>query len=334
MRYERLVDHVRLAMHLQGAHGGMTIADIQEMFSVSRRTAERMRDAVEAVFGPLETVDVETGDRRIRWRLRSRALHSFVQISPDELADIEAAAGSLDNAGLPERAGKLRDLVVKLRAASRRHSPEEFNSALASLMEAEGLAMRAGPRECLEEGLLSLVRDAITARRKIEFDYLSRGTGRRRRRRVRPYGVLYGNRAFLVGRTDRGKDPMLWRLANVTQVRITDETFEREPAFNLRRYAERSFGTFQEKPVDVVLRFDADVAPDAKAFRFHPSQTTIKSGDGSLTVRFRAGGTEEICWHLVTWGESVTVLESSGLRRRLAEMCASLAAHHRQQSSQ
>ena len=73
-----------------------------------------------------------------------------------------------------------------------------------------------GLRERLEKGLLSLVRDAITARRKIEFDYLSRGTGRRRRRRVRRYGVLYGNRAFLVGRTDRGKDPMLWRLANVT----------------------------------------------------------------------------------------------------------------------
>ncbi|MDE0028066.1 MAG: WYL domain-containing protein [Deltaproteobacteria bacterium] len=334
MRYERLAEILRLATHLQGSPGGLTTADIQEEFSVSRRTAERMRDAVEAVFGPLETVDVETGDRRIRWRLRSRALHPFVQISPDELADIEAAAGSLGNAGLAEGAGKVRDLAVKLRAASRRHSPEEFHSALTSLMEAEGLAMRAGPRECLEEGLLSLVRDAITARRKIEFDYLSRGTGRRRRRRVRPYGVLYGNRAFLVGRTDRGKDPMLWRLANVTQARITDETFEREPAFNLRRYAERSFGTFQEKPVDVVLRFDADVAPDAKAFRFHPSQTTIESGDGSLTVRFRAGGTEEICWHLVTWGESVTVLEPSSLRQRLAAMCSSLAAHHREQASQ
>ena len=299
---------------------------------MSRRTAERMRDAVEATFGPLEAVDVETGDRRIRWRLRSRGLHPFIQISPDELADVEAAAGRLDNAGRAERAGKLRDLAVKLRAASHRHSPEEFNRALASLMEAEGLAMRAGPRERLEEGLLSLVRDAITARRKIEFDYLSRGTERWRRRRVRPYGALYGNRAFLVGRTDRGKDLMLWRLANVTQARITDETFERDPAFDLRRYAERSFGTFQENPINVVLHFDADAAPDAKAFRFHPTQTVADNSDGSLTVRFETGGVEEICWHLVTWGESVTVLEPHSLRRRLAKMCASLAAHHRRQS--
>ena len=78
-----------------------------------------------------------------------------------------------------------------------------------------------------------------------------------------------------------------------------------------------------------MLRFDADAAPDAKAFRFHPNQTVAEKGDGSLTVRFKAGGIEEICWHRVTWGESVTVEEPASLCRRLAEMCASLAAHHR-----
>ncbi|MDE0212488.1 MAG: WYL domain-containing protein [Deltaproteobacteria bacterium] len=308
----------------------MTIADIQEQFSVSRRTAERMRDAVETAFGPLDTVDTDSGDRRIHWRLQSRALLPFIHISPEELADLEVAAGRLDRAGLAENIGRL---VVKLRAASRRHSPEEFDSAMEALMEAEGLAMRAGPRESFEDGLLSLVRDAIGSQRKIAFKYLSRGTGRRNRQRVRPYGVLYGNRAFLVGRTDRGNEPRLWRLGNISEARITDETFERDPAFSLRRYAERSFGTFQENPVDVVLRFDVDAAPDAKAFRFHPSQTITENGDGSLTVRFRAGGVEEICWHLVTWRESVTILEPPRLRQRLVELCASLAAHHRHRSS-
>ena len=174
MRYERAGDVVRLAIRLQGSRGGLTIADIQEEFSVSRRTAERMRNAVEATFGPLETVGTDTGDRRIRWHLRSAALYSFIQISPEELAGLEAAVGSLGRTGLAEHAGKLRDLAVKLRAISHRHSREEFDAALASLMEAEGLAMRAGPRENLEGGLLALVRDAITSRRKLEFDYFSR----------------------------------------------------------------------------------------------------------------------------------------------------------------
>ncbi len=43
MRYQRVTDIVRLAIRLQGARGGLTIADIQDQFSVSRRTAERLR---------------------------------------------------------------------------------------------------------------------------------------------------------------------------------------------------------------------------------------------------------------------------------------------------
>ena len=79
----------------------------------------------------------------------------------------------------------------------------------------------------------------------------------------------------------------------------------------------------------MVLRFDSDAAPDTRAFRLHPNQTIAENSDGSLTVSFRAGGMEEICWHLVTWGQSVTIVEPASLRRRFEEMCVSLAAHHR-----
>ncbi len=115
---------------------------------------------------------------------------------------------------------------------------------------------------------------------------------------------------------------------------MTDEAFERDPEFDLQRYASRSFGTFQERPVDVVLRFDARATPDAAAFLFHPDQVIEENRDGSLTVRFRAGGIDEMCWHLFTWGESVTVVQPVLLRRRLAAMCASLAAYHGERKGQ
>ena len=111
--------------------------------------------------------------------------------------------------------------------------------------------------------------------------------------------------------------------------RLLDDRFDRDPAFDLQRYVRRSFGTFQEKPVRVVLRFDAAAAPDAASFLFHPDQTAEEHRDGTVTVNFEAGGLDEICWHLVTWGETVTVQRPLRLRRRLARMCATLAAHHR-----
>ncbi len=326
MRYERLTDIVRLATRLQGLRGGMTMDDIAGEFRVSRRTAERMRGAVEAAFGPLETVD--TGDRRLHWRLRSTSLRGLVQLSPEELAELESAASHLDRTGPVERADTLRELAAKLRALRRPLSEGAFEDDLEALMLAEGLAMRPGPRPGIEHGLLPRLRDAIRAGRKVEFDYVARSSGRHSQQVVEPYGVLYGNRAYLVGRPQWRNQPQLWPLANVSNVHVTGELFERDPDFNLQRYAERSFGAFQEEPIDVELRFDADAAPDAASFLFHPSQAVIDNGDGSLTVRFRAGGLTEMCWHLVTWGPVVTVVQPVRLRERLRQMCADLAAHH------
>ena len=93
----------------------------------------------------------------------------------------------------------------------------------------------------------------------------------------------------------------------MSEPHISDETFERDPGFDLERYAKHSFGTFQEEPVEVVLRFDAAAARDASTFVFHSDRSVDSNDDGSLTVRFEAGGIDEMCWHLFTWGESVTI---------------------------
>ena len=328
MRFERMTDIVRLAIRLQAAYGGLTLDDIRADFSVSRSTAERLRNAVDTAFGPLELVDRD--DSKRHWRLRSDALRRFVTVSGAELTELASAATALERSGLVERATILRDLAAKVRALQRCGSLERIESDLEALVHAEGLATRPGPRERLDRGLLALLREAISTARVVEFRYLAQSTGRRRRHRVCPYGLLYGNRAFLVAPTERHVEPRLWRLANLSEARLAPESFERDPAFDLQRYAERSFGTFQEAPFRVVLRFDADVARDASTFVFHPQQSVEETADGSLTVRFEAGGIDEMCRHLFTWGESVTIEKPARLRRRLAELCAAFAAHHRQ----
>ncbi len=328
MRYERLKDIIDLAVRLQASRGGLTLDDIKRDMSVSRRTAERMRDAVDWAFGPLDIV--ETGDSKRHWRLRSNALGNLVRIGAEELTALATAEAALERTGLQDQAVKLRDIGAKLRAMQRGEALERLDADLETLMRAEGLAMRPGPRQPVDAALLSLLREAILTRRIVEFRYRARSTGQRSRQRVEPCGLLYGNRAFLVGRAADGwsDGPRLWRLANMSDARLSGERFERDPEFDLGRYAKRSFGTFQEKPVRVVLRFDARAAPDASAFLFHPDQTVEEHDDGTLTVRFTAGGLDEMCWHLVTWGESVTVEKPVRLRRRLAKMCATLAGHH------
>lgn len=327
MAYERAADIVRLAPRLQGTWRGLTHDDIERDFEVARRTAERLRDAVEDVFGPLHLVD--TGERRHHWRLRTSTLRRLVTVSAEELAELNASAEALDRTGLDERATMLRSLADKLRALLEQDALSHVEPDLQALMLAEGLAMRPGPRPRMDPGLLALLRDAIKGGRVVAFDYRAHATGKITRREVQPYGIIYGNRAFLVGHTDRGTDLHLWRLANISNAAITTQQFPRNPAFDLQEFAKRSFGTFQEEPVAVQLRFAAQVADEVNHFIFHPDQTVTANEDSSLTVRFTAGGLDEICWHLVTWGTHVTIDHPTNLRHRMATLCTTLATHHR-----
>ena len=241
-----------------------------------------------------------------------------------EAAQKAFAAAQKASIDLKKKAAHKVVVVAAASAAAAGAAPIPF----AALTEAEGLAMRPGPRPRLDEGLLALLRDAISASRVVTFEYPARPSGGRTPRRVEPYGLLYGNRAFLIGRSACGTEYQLWRLANISAAAVTGEPFTRDEAFDLQRFARRSFGTFQEQPVAVVLRFAAAVAEDVAEFVFHPDQAVERNADGSMTVRFTAGGIKEICWHLVTWGTAVTVEQPACLRQRLAEMCATLAAHH------
>ena len=326
MRSEKLVELVKLAIRLQGRKRGMTIDEIKDEFQVSRRTAERMRNAVEQAFGPL--LLVETADRRRHWRLSTTSLNGLIELLPEELVELESAASSLDRSGLDERSKVLRGLADKIRAARRTVTGSVFDDEDEVLLRSEGLAMRPGPHVCVQSGLLPKLRDSIIGSRKVAFHYVSRQSGKEAKHVVAPYGILYGNRPYLVGRKDGTEYPRLWLLTNMNHVCITDQSFETDEKFDLKAYSERSFGAYQEAPIEVVIRFDKGAASDAKDFLFHPSQSVHENPDGTLTVKFTAGGSIEMCHHLMTWGTSVEVEEPKELRDQLQNMCAELATHH------
>ena len=305
---------------------------MEARFGVSRKTAERMRDAVEMAFGPLELADSD--DNRNHWRLRSNAVRRLVPLSAEELAELEAAAGTLERTGFEARAAALRELDTKLRATQHTGTLERIESDIEALVQAEGLAMRPGPRQQLDRGLLACLREAITTCRIVELRYLSQSTGRHSSQRIEPYGLLYGNRAFLVGRTD-------WRrsehaaMAARKHERGPRDRRELHPRPRLRPGVLRA-ALLRHLPGGAGGTWCCASAPEAKrdasAFLFHPQPDDVQeNADGTLTVRFTAGGLDEMCWHLVTWGESVRVERPARLRQRSSgDMHGLLAEHHRE----
>lgn len=61
--------------------------------------------------------------------------------------------------------------------------------------------------------------------------------------------------------------------------------------------------------------FDKEAAEEASQYIFHPTQTMIKNDDGTLTVKFKAGGRLEMDWHLYTWGKHVKVIKPENWKK-------------------
>ena len=236
-----------------------------------------MRAAVEQAFGPLE--EVEGDNRRKRWRLRSDGPRGLVSVSTEELGALSTAAGALEGAGLSEHAARLEDGGGKAPRRRRAGAREQLEEELEALLQAEGLAMRPGPRQPVDPDVLRVVRDAIHRRRKVEFDYLSRSTGRLSHQIAEPCGLLYGNRPFLVARTDWSGEPRLWRLANVSGARSGWTTSSATRISTSGASLGAPSAPSRRTPVKVQLRFDARAAPDAATFLFHPDQKVKENDD-------------------------------------------------------
>jgi predicted DNA-binding transcriptional regulator YafY len=326
MRYEPAQRLLRLALALAGARTGLTLEEIATELGVGRRTAERLRDALAGMFPQLECWDDDARVRR--WRLPGGAIAGVVEPRAEAVAAIDAVARDCAARGETDRAALLREGSTTLRALMRPAALRRAEPDIAALMEAEGAAMRPGPRPLIAPGVLPTLRRAILGVQLVVVRYAGPGTEEPATRILCPYGVLHGGRGWLVAHVEDLPEMRLWRLDRIVSIDLLDRGFVRREKFDMAAYAAQSFGVFQEEPLDVVLRFEPEAAEDAAGWLFHPSQSIAHEPNGALTVRFRAGGVREMCWHLFTWGTAVTVVAPDALREAIAEMAEGAAHHH------
>jgi predicted DNA-binding transcriptional regulator YafY len=310
MRKEPATRLLHLARQFAAEPAGISLDEIAARFEVSRRTAERMRDAVAEVFPQLEEVD---GERPKRWRLPNGLSGIFREPLAEELAALHGIARRLKREGDKDTAALLDSVANKIEASLKPARRRTLAPDVEALLEAEGFVSRPGPRPVIAPQIFALIRQAILEGRRLAFSYRSEVAEAPTFREVVPYGLLYGHRVYLVAAFPWETQPVNYRLDRMHDWRVSESAGARPPDFNLDAYAARSFGAYQEEPYNVVLRFIPDVADEVAAFQFHPTQTMTREPDGSTTVRFRAGGLREMAWHLFTWGEAVRIVEPESL---------------------
>jgi len=311
MRHEKAGRLLELARMLASTAEGLTLDEIAERLGVGRRTAERMRDAVRDVFPQLEEID-DPPTRRFRIPAGLDGL--FQAPTAEELAALAAAGEVFAQQGATARAGALRSLEQKVLSATRAAARRKLAPDLEALLQAETIAVQAGPRPFEDEAVLAQVREALLSMRSLRFRY-DGGSQPGRVREVTAYGVLFGRSNYLVA--DEGQGPRNWRLDRIAEIEVTDRPAARVEGFSLQDYADQSFGIFHDDTEDVVLRVTPAGAEDALRWRFHANQEVEPQADGSVIVRFRASGMRELAWHLFTWGDKVQILSPPVLQETL-----------------
>jgi predicted DNA-binding transcriptional regulator YafY len=189
MRYGPAENLFRLARHLAATRTGPTLDEMAAELDVGRRTAERMRDTLLAMFPGMDSWDDDARVRR--WRLPGSALVGVVEPRAEAVAAIETAARECEVRGETDRAALLREASTTLRAVMRPDALLHAETDIAALMEAEGIAMRPGPRPIIASGVLATLRRAILGMQLVVMRYAGPGAEEPATRILCPYGILY-----------------------------------------------------------------------------------------------------------------------------------------------
>lgn len=316
MSFQKAAELLRLAELATAQYQGVSLKEIEEEFSVDRRTAQRMTKALEEMFPRCITwVD---GDRRKFWKIKSAdALLMLSQgIRDAELAALELAIRRAEREGAVTDVRALSGLRDRLLSAMPGPHARRAEADAEAVLEAHGFASRPGPQVRTAPELMGTIGIALKGPHVLTVVYAG-GREPNRTRRLKPHGLLLGTRCYLVAR-EVGNDGQMqhYRLDRIISAKLEADSFARDPDFDLTIHAARAFGSFHKETEygEVCWRFTPAAASTAREFLFHPTQEMTEEPDGSLIVRFTASGHLEMAWHLYTWGNAVEVLAPENLR--------------------
>jgi len=301
-RYSRVCDIFEVAVFMQSKPEGITIKDIMERFSISRRTAERMRDSLVMAFPQI----CETGykNKQKHWSFKHNAVSNFIKFTPKEIANIE----QLGNSSLTKDIKtEIKTVVEKMKSLTF-DNYSATQSQIELYLQTEGFAVRQMPDYNIDLNTMDIVREGIRFSKKIEGIYHDK------KRLLEPLGLIFGNKTYLIAKEKaKGRKIYNYLLHKLTKVKLTGQTFEKND-FNIQEYSKQSFGVFHGEILHVKLLFSKEISDEVKNYNFHPTQKVKEQKDGSVLVTFKASGSKEIIWHVFKWGKNCKILSPQSLQ--------------------
>lgn len=227
-------------------------------------------------------------------------------------------------------------LVANPVVSDQPHFRRALEGLRAKLIAAHGAGGRpgsalAGPDRsgAVPEEIAGEIGNAIAERRSVSILYASLSGGSARWRGIDPWTLIHRCEAwYLIGRCHVHDEPRTFRLDRIKGVLPIGTTFD-APPLDPGRWFANSWGVAASgAPRDVVIVFDAALAPLIENARHHPTETKRRLDDGRIEYRARIGALEEIARWICGFGGAARVAEPRELIDLVHSIGAATAAAH------
>lgn len=302
-RLNKADEIIELAILMQNSFCGLTVEDIAEHFECSYRSASRMKSLLFEKF-PEKFEEVEnTTDRKKRWRFKKGTMNFLINFNSTEFALLEKCKNNSKNSTEQK---EMTELIEKIKALN----PKDAHTTdINELLETQGYAVRQQYKENINPKFLDIIREAILSQKKIIINYNNY------KNIVYPYGILVSEKQYLVAFNEYYKEILMYRISKIKDIKITEDYFEKDEKFDLKSFAQFSFGVFQGEKLDVKLEFDKSARDDVLEYNFHPTQKFAEIENGNILVEFVASGSFEIITELLKWRDCVKIISPESLKQ-------------------
>lgn len=135
-----------------------------------------------------------------------------------------------------------------------------------------------------------------------------------------------GHSCYLVAWDPKPMAARNYRLERISDLKLLDERFDPPLGFSIGKHLAHAWGVWTtDQPVDVELRFAAEVARRVKETVWHQSQRAEDLADGSLRVRLLIAEPTELKHWVLGWGSACEVIAPASFRAELARETAAMA---------
>jgi len=332
MYWARHLVKVLKAVEILSKPGGATMDELRKGLDVDRRTSYRIKDTLEELNFPLYE-DTSALDGRKRYRF----MDSYLK--------------KLPNLSVPELKLSLSELIALYFIRGNRkmfsgtdieHNIDAAFMKLDAFMP-EGLADKLEQVKTLfvpsskftkdyseKEEIIEQLTDAIFRQQTCTVEYHSFHDDKTKDFKIDPLRFFERDGGlYLFVRTTKYKDIRVLAVERINNLTMTEETFPQPENFDPDTLLENAFSIVYDEPVEVKIRFSAEVARYIRERRWAKDQKISEGPDDSIVLELKTSGWFDVKKWILSFGAKAAVLEPENLRKEILDEISDMQKHYK-----